>query len=187
MVGSKYLLSWLAAANVTRIRASCYSLLAVMTPSLIGASVQGVVTEVSLMLCIPFVLFSAIILGWRYAVLVALASALVFNFWFIQPLHQIHVGPTGVFSLTSFLIVSAMLIAFVEAVRQLVQVSTQSARLQSVKPGGIIFSLEAGMAWASWYEAGEPVCLGPADEVAFMMEDFLAQLQLGRRLLASLP
>jgi hypothetical protein len=47
---------------------------------------------------------------------------------------------------------------------------------------GVIFSQERGKAWASW--PGEPyyVQLGQQDEVAEMMKDYLAQLELGERL-----
>jgi hypothetical protein len=48
--------------------------------------------------------------------------------------------------------------------------------------GGLVFSLEKGEVWASWYGQDVPVRLGSQRKVAEMMEDFLAQEQLGKRL-----
>ena len=54
--------------------------------------------------------------------------------------------------------------------------------LNGSSDGGIVFSLEKGQAWASWYGQESHVQLGPQGEVAEMMEDFLAQLEVGKRL-----
>ena len=48
--------------------------------------------------------------------------------------------------------------------------------------GGVIFSLEGGRVWASWPGADSNVVLGTKEEVAEMMRDFLAQVELGERL-----
>ena len=48
--------------------------------------------------------------------------------------------------------------------------------------GGIVFSLEKGQVWASWYGQGPPVLLGSQRKVGEMMKDFLAQEELARRL-----
>jgi hypothetical protein len=50
--------------------------------------------------------------------------------------------------------------------------------------GGIVFSLEKGQVWASWYGRGAPVLLGSQRKVSEMMQDFLAQEELARRLSA---
>jgi len=47
---------------------------------------------------------------------------------------------------------------------------------------GIIFSLRDGEAWASWKTDPWAVRLGPQEEVAAMMEDFLAQIKVAERL-----
>ena len=49
-------------------------------------------------------------------------------------------------------------------------------------PGGIVFSLDDGKVWASWYGQGPPVLLGSQKKVSGMMEDFLAQEEVGKRL-----
>jgi hypothetical protein len=47
---------------------------------------------------------------------------------------------------------------------------------------GIIFSLDNGEVWASWNGSGQATHLGPRERVEAMMEDFLAQGELGKRL-----
>jgi len=49
---------------------------------------------------------------------------------------------------------------------------------------GIVFSLERGQVWASWDGDDRQIYLGPEAEVAPMMQDFLAQVELGRKLTA---
>jgi len=53
--------------------------------------------------------------------------------------------------------------------------------------GGIVFSLEKGQVWASWYGQGPPVLLGSQRKVGEMMKDFLAQEELARRLSQRAP
>jgi hypothetical protein len=48
--------------------------------------------------------------------------------------------------------------------------------------GDIVFSLQNDEVWASWYGAGPPMRLGSQNRVEIMMEDFLAQGELGKRL-----
>src|SRR5262249_786662 len=58
------------------------------------------------------------------------------------------------------------------------------SRIASTKErsSGVIFSLEGGQAWASWPGSPAPVRLGPEHEVTVMMQDFIAQVELGHRL-----
>ena len=46
---------------------------------------------------------------------------------------------------------------------------------------GVVFSLDGGEAWASWYGVDAPVRLGPRDQVVHMMEDFIKQVELGKK------
>lgn len=48
--------------------------------------------------------------------------------------------------------------------------------------GAIIFSFMGDAVWASWPGRSGSVELGPADDVIYMMRDFLAQCDLGERL-----
>jgi hypothetical protein len=72
-----------------------------------------------------------------------------------------------------------MIIGSVEAVRA--ELGKHSKPHDGKKrTGGIVFSVENGQAWASWYGQDKPVHLGPQHEVAEMMQDFLAQVELAR-------
>ena len=89
--------------------------------------------------------------------------------------------PCFVSSAAIFLVASAAMIAAAVLMRRAI------AMLQ--KPddsaGGIVFSLDKGEVWASWYGHGQPVRLGNRRTVANMMEDFLKQDQLAKRLAES--
>ena len=87
-----------------------------------------------------------------------------------------HVWGSGV-----FLAIGAAIIVSVELMRRTV---AHFARLSNPNEysSGIIFSLEAGQAWASWPGQPVPVRLGPEQEVAAMMKDFLGQIATARRL-----
>jgi hypothetical protein len=76
---------------------------------------------------------------------------------------------------------SAVIIAFTEWVRELVK-EGHGLGPSPERRNGIIFSLEGGEALASWPGSGRPMRLGPHDEVAEMMVDFLMQRDVGRRL-----
>ena len=152
---------------------------AVALPTALRASVQGVVSGCETVPYIPAVLLSAIFLGSRYAALVALASAFVADALFMGVGHLILAGPCDIFGTTLFLLSSAMIIGSVEVVRaELGKSSGQQG--MSERPGGIVFSVEKGQAWASWYGQDKPIHLGPQHEVAEMMQDFLAQVELAR-------
>lgn len=185
MVGTKYLQRWLIAAPITGPRALLCALLAVAVPVLTGISVETVATDVSLMPCIPFILLAAIFLGGRYAAFVTIASAIASDLWLFGLPNRLLESPDHIFALASFLVVAALLIAFVAAARGLAGFAIPSASSPRAPTGNIIFSLEDGVAWASWYGTQEPICLGDEEQVAAMMEDFLAQREIGRRLIAS--
>ncbi len=180
MLGSKIVTKWFLAPAMTGKRAHFFSLAAVGLPTLIRASVQGPVTGIPLLTYVPFVLLAAIALCWRHAVAVALVSALVGSTLFIEPRFVILAGPTDWFAIAAYLIASAMIIKFVHSLKGVVvEVPGSSAAKHR---SGIVFSSEGGDTWASWPGRGCTVHLGDRDEVAAMMEDYLAQCELGRRL-----
>jgi hypothetical protein len=134
--------------------------------------------------CTPFyifVLFTALLFGWRAGIVSALAS-LAAALWLdsLQPM-QMHAPGADVWGSGLFLAISAGIIFSVELIRRTV---ARFARLSNPNEysSGIIFSLEAGQAWASWPGQEVPVRLGPEQEVAAMMEDFLGQIATARRL-----
>jgi len=153
---------------------------AVAIPTAIRFAVDGVVSGIPVTGYVPFVLISAVLLGWLNASMVAVASALIGDALFVGPANELLEGPSDVFTVGLFLIVSGVLIGFVELVRRIV---AEDDHVEvDREPSGIIFSLEKGQAWASWRGQGEPVRLGPQAEVAEMMEDFLAQVEVAKRL-----
>jgi hypothetical protein len=183
MIRKVVLRDWLEAHPFDGRAALFIGIVAVAIPTALRASVDGVVTGIPVTGYVPFVLASAVLLGPWNASLVALASAFVGDALFVGTPTELLEGPTDIFVVGLFLLVSGVLIGFVELVRSLLSDSRKAAVPE--RPSGIIFSLENGQAWASWTGSGSPVRLGPENEVAEMMEDFLAQLELGKRLTAA--
>jgi hypothetical protein len=132
----------------------------------------------------PFVLLSAVLLGPIYASAVAIGSAGLADALFMGPRYQILESPMDSFGDIASLVSSALIIGLVYLFRRLL--AHHASRQASVHSStGIIFSLEQGVAWASWTGVNTPVRLGPHEEVAEMMQDFLAQIDLGKRLTQS--
>ena len=126
----------------------------------------------------PFIMLSAVLLQPVYASLVAIGSAGLADALFMGPRYQLFESPMDSFGDVATLISATLIILLVSLFRW--ALARQSHATSS--PSGIIFSLEKGYAWASWKGSGGPVRLGPHEEVEDMMQDFLAQLELGRRL-----
>jgi hypothetical protein len=173
-----YLKRWLPGPPITGRWALVCMVAAVAVPTFVRASVDGMVADSAFIPYFPFVLLSAILLGWRHAAAVAVASAIVADLLFVDPRFIFMAGPTDVFGIIIFLASSVLAICLVNAIRSVIQDGVSP-------PGsgdGIIFSLERGQAWASWRGANYYLRLGQPDEVAEMMKDYLAQLELGKRL-----
>ena len=156
---------------------------AVALPTIIRVAVNGAVTGCEFTPYLPFVLLSAILLGWWQAGAVALASAAVFSGLFIVPPSHFLEQSCAISAVGIFLAASAMFIGIVIVVRRAIAVILSHPDEAS---GGVIFSLEEGQVWASWYGQGPPVCLGSQKRVGKMMEDFLAQEELAKRLAGQL-
>ena len=156
-----------------------WAILAVLVPTIFREIVSGSIMGCGTIPYVPSVLLSAVFLGWRFAAIVALLSALVADWLFLGSPYSM-TETCDFFGVGLFLFASALIIASVELPRRLPR-ETASA-VPDKNPAGIVFSLEKGQAWASWYGQKHPVRLGPEGEVAEMMEDFLAQLELGKRL-----
>jgi hypothetical protein len=127
------------------------------------------------------VLLSAVLLRPIYAAATAIGSVGLADALFMGPRYQLLETPMDDFGDIASLVSFALLLGLVWLFRRILaqrsrpQVSSESA-------SGIIFSLEKGVALASLPGARIPVLLGPEEEVAEMMRDFLAQLELGKRL-----
>ena len=167
---------WLRTLPVTGWRALLCASLAIALPTVVRAVMSGAVTGCEFTPYLPFVFLSAILLRWWLAGAVALTStAVMAGFFAGSPAFEL---PCFASAAGIFIASSAMMIGIAVLTRSVI------ARLQ--KPdddaGGLVFSLEKGEVWASWYGHEAPVRLGAQRKVAEMMEDFLAQVQLGKRL-----
>lgn len=161
-------------------RGLVYAIGAVAIPTAIRAAIDGVVTGCEFTPYLPFVLLAAILIGWWQAALVALTSVAVLGGLFIGSPGHFLASACAKSSAEVFLGSSAIIIVAVTMVRHVVA-ELQSRRAEH-GADGIIFSLDKGEVWASWNGSGEAMHLGSRERVEAMMEDFLAQGELGRRL-----
>jgi hypothetical protein len=169
---------YLCAPLVTGSKAVGLAMFAVGLPTLVRASVNGVVTGCEFTPYLPFVFLCAIMLRWWQAGAVALACVVVLGGLLEGPPTYMLAAPCFLPSAGMFLAASAGMIALAVLIRQ---VFTALQRPGNVS-GEIIFSLEKDEVWASWYGHELPVRLGRRHRVADMMEDFLKQEQLAKRL-----
>jgi hypothetical protein len=169
---------WLIMPRFTGRLALLCALVAVALPTLVRAAVHGVVTGCEFTPYLPFVLICAILLRWWQAGAVALVSVGIMGGFFggAQP----HDLSCFVSAAAIFLASSAVMIAIAVSVRCVISALRNRGADESA--GGIVFSLEKGEVWASWYGHGAPVLLGSQRKVSEMMEDFLAQVEVGKRL-----
>jgi hypothetical protein len=169
---------WLKQPFVTGQWALACGIAAVALPTLIRFSVNGVVSGCEYTPYLPFVLLSAILLRWWQAGLVTLACAAVYSGVFLSSPMLLLQDECAIYSVGMFFAASTIIISIVVAIRQLTARMFSHADEAS---GGVIFSMEDGHVWASWYGQGPPVCLGSQQRVGRMMEDFLAQEELAKR------
>lgn len=169
---------WLQAPSLSGRSALLCAALALGLPTLIRFAAIGAVTGCEFTPYLPFVLICAILVRWWQAAAVAAGAVLIMGGLFQgSPAVdlQCFVPAAGI-----FLASSAVLILFAVAVRRLI--SAIHNRGADESEGGIVFSLEKGEVWASWYGQGPPVRLGSQRKVSEMMQDFLAQVEVGKRL-----
>ena len=170
----------LLAPSVTGTRAIGLIILCIAIPTLIRAAVDSFVTGCEFSVFLPFVLVAAIFMEWRYAAIVALGSVGLADYLFMTHTHFIS-GPCDVYVVGVFLTSSTLIIGLVQLIRVRFAgiISTDRSEFAS---GQVVFSLEDNQAWAGWHGRKTMVQLGSKDDVAEMMEDFLAQLELAERL-----
>jgi len=165
------------------VRAGVYGVALVAVPTVVRLVLDAFLAgHLSFLLYMPFVIMAAILLRWTYAASVALASWAAGNILFLEPRYQFTVNTVEEISFVIFVISAALLIALVEAVRRIVENSLRPARPDTSFTTPVVFSTERGQAWASWYGSHSWIRLGPEDEVAECMEDFLAQRAVAERL-----
>jgi len=166
--------------SVTGTRAIGLAILCIAIPTLIRAAVDDFVTGCEFSVYLPFVLVAAIFMEWRYAAAVALASAGTADYVFGGHT-SFFSGPCDGYVAGVFFANSTLIIALVNGIRAKFagMLSTDRSEFAS---GQVVFSLENNQAWAGWHGRKTMVQLGTKDDVADMMEDFLAQLELAERL-----
>ena len=171
---------WLGAPIVSGWLALICGMLAIALPTAVRAAVHGSVTGCEFTPYLPFVLLAAIMIGWWQAGLVALASVAILGGLFVGPPGQFLLDACAKSAAGVFLASSSVIIAVVTLIqRTIADLQTDRAEPSG---SGIIFSLEKGEVWASWHGSGPPMRLGSQERVEAMMEDFLAQGELGKRL-----
>src|SRR6476469_3875471 len=172
------LIRWLQAPCLSEWQAILLGLAAIWIPSMIRLAVNGEVTGCEFTVYLPFVLICAVLLRSWQAGLVALGSVAVHGGLFS--------GGMGFqmacfeISAAIFLASSAVMIGIAALFRYMI--GTYAKRATDDPMGGVVFSLEKGQVWASWYGSGSPVLLGSQPNVSEMMKDFLEQEHVARRL-----
>ena len=182
MTQTEVLNRWLTATPISGIKALACEIAVLAIPTLIRLSMG--MQSMWLDCCIPyypFILVAAVLLGWKAASLLAVIAAGITDFLFVGRPYGFLDTPSDLFDVTAFLFSAFLIIGLVQLIRR---VAVEILRLTDFgePTSGIIFSLEAGQAWASWKGASTPLRLGRQEEVAEMMQDFLAQIEVGERL-----
>ncbi len=170
---------WLIQRRLKGVQALLCAVVAVGAALMVRAGVDDMVTGCEFTPYLPAVLVCAILLRWWQAAIVALAAPVLHGIAFMgAPWHFLD---SACFQSTGgiFLLSSAVIIGVAVMVRQMLELQRNSGANGS---DGIVFSLEKGEVWASWYGSGLPVRLGDRNRVETMMADFLAQSELGKRL-----
>jgi hypothetical protein len=163
-------------------RALIYGLVLIATPTVLRIVVNELIQgRLAFFVYIPFVILAGAFLAWKHAAVVALACGIIALLFFVEPYYRIGINAYEVIGFAIFAVSSVLIIALVEAVRTIVENSLRPARPEGLSTP-VVFSLEGGQAWVSWYGSHSWVRLGPEEEVAEMMEDFLAQRELAKRL-----
>jgi hypothetical protein len=169
---------WLCAPAMSGWGALLFGVAAVCLPTLVRLAVSGVVTGCEFTPYLPFVLLCAILLPWWVAGAVALMSVAVMGGMFGGALT--HPPSCFVDSAIIFCASSSVMIGVAIIVRR--TVAALQRRGPDESAGGIIFSLEKGEVWASWYGQASPMLLGSQRRVSEMMKDFLKQDEVAKRL-----
>lgn len=172
---------WLVVSSTGK-SALLVAVLAIALPTVLRVSLDGMVLGTGLLLYFPFVTLAAFLLEWKAATIVMLVSALAADWLFSGPHHRLFEEPADLFEVAMFLSGSTLIIALARAIR-----TTFGDLIGPASKSGVFFSLEGDQAWASWPEAGFHLRLGPQEEVAGMMKDFLAQCELAERLARAVP
>jgi len=142
-------------------------------PTVARAAMNGTVTGCEFTPYLPFVLLSAILIGWWQASAVALISVAIMGGLFITPPISSLEKSCFLAGAGMFLAAAATMIGTAVIVRR--AFAFLHRRGADEAGGGIVFSVAQGEVWASWYGLAAPVRLGAERKVAETMERFLAR------------
>src|SRR4051812_6366515 len=144
---------WLHAPVLTGWPALLCGLVVIGLPTLVRAAVSAELTGCEFTPYLPFVLAAAILLRWWQTAGLSVMAVAIMGGLFDGSL--LHPKPCFISAATIFLAASAMMIGAAILLRHLVAAMKNPAHDESA--GGIVFSLENGEVWASWYGHGAPM------------------------------
>ena len=130
-----------------------------IVPTLIRVMVGDVVVLAVFLTYVPFVIMASVLLRARDAAIVTLICALIADYFFMKPYFALATAPDDLFSIGFFLLVSAMVIVLMIAVRRYVAHCLDPASEEH--SNRVIFSERQGEAWAHWDGKRPSVKLGP--------------------------
>lgn len=171
---------WARTEPLTGWPALACAVIALAVPTIIRAGMNETVTGCEFTAYLPFLLICAFLLRWWQAAAVAISSAAIVELLCKCPTAKSFTSECFLTSAGIFLASSAVMIVAAAIVRKVI--ASLQGRGEDESAGGIIFSLERGVVWASWYGQCAPMRLGSSRRVSEMMKDFLAQEELARRL-----
>jgi len=172
--------NWLFAPPLRRAPAWAVTIASIAIPTLIRLDMTPGVDDQTCTIFCPFVLATSILCGWRYAAVVTVATAIACNTLLMGVPYKFHFTRAEIEGIGTYVAYSAFLITVVGLFRAAASRSLRQAGAKGNEKG-VVFSLDGGEAWASWYGVEAPVRLGPRDQVVQMMEDFIKQVELGKK------
>ena len=100
--------------------AVAYAFAMVATPTVIRASIDAIVSDTTFVAYYPFIVLSALLLSWRTAAAVTIASALVANFLFMEPRYVFFATATDTIGTFFFVLCSLLIVAVGQTLRRAV-------------------------------------------------------------------
>jgi len=170
---------WLRATQLSGWQELLIGFGALAIPTGIRAAADGNITGCEFTPYLPFVLLAAMALNWWQAGTVAIGAVAILGGLFAGPAFYPRDMECFIPAAGIFLVSSAMIIAIAISIKLALALLLTRG---SSEGSGVIFSLEGGQVWASWHGEGPPVVLGSKERVSEMMKDFLAQVEVGKRL-----
>ena len=100
--------------------AVAYACAMVVTPTIIRESIDAAVSDTTFVAYYPFIVLSALLLSWRTAAAVTIASALVANFLFMEPRYILFATATDTIGTFFFILCSLPIVALGHTLRRAV-------------------------------------------------------------------